>query len=254
MLEIHAHGPVHEIRLARPPVNALSPELIAALRAALQAAPGNGAEALVLSGPPRRFSAGLDVPALLALDRAGITAAWRDFYGLMRDLAACPVPIVAAITGHAPAGGAVLSLFCDRRFLAEGDDKGPYIMGLNEVRVGLTVPPVLVKVLARLVGAHQALRLTTEGLLVPSTEALRLGMVDRLLPADQVVPEALAWAQGLLALPRNALLTTRKLSRDEVVALLDASADEIETMTEVWFSTETQAAMRAMLEGLKRKG
>ena len=81
MLETIDHGPVRELRLARPPVNALDPGLISALRGAIEGAPGGGARALVLSGRPGMFSAGLDVPYLLNLDRAAITAAWEDFYG-----------------------------------------------------------------------------------------------------------------------------------------------------------------------------
>src|SRR4051812_22661960 len=113
MIQIVDHGAVRELRLDRPPANALSPELIAALRAAVEEAPGAGARALVLSGSPKMFSGGLDVPHLIHLDRPAITAAWKDFYGLMRALAASPIPVAAAITGHSPAGGAVISLYCD---------------------------------------------------------------------------------------------------------------------------------------------
>ena len=88
MIDVVDHGAVRELRLARPPVNALDPGLIAALRAALAEAVAGGREAIVLSGAPGRFSGGLDVPALLQLDRAGIQRLWTDFFGLMRDLAA----------------------------------------------------------------------------------------------------------------------------------------------------------------------
>jgi hypothetical protein len=82
-----------------------------ALREGLAAALAEGREAIVLSGAPGRFSGGLDVPALLRLDRAGITEAWMTFFGLLRELASSPVPIIAALTGHSPAGGTVLALF-----------------------------------------------------------------------------------------------------------------------------------------------
>ena len=132
-------GPVRELHLNRPPANALSPELIVALREAVEAAPKDGARALVLSGGPGMFSAGLDVPLLVALDRPAIAAAWRELYSLMRALACSPIPIAAAITGHGPAGGTVLALFCDWRGMAEGDWK----MGFNEVQVGIPLPPVI---------------------------------------------------------------------------------------------------------------
>src|SRR5690606_31965354 len=114
MLEKIDHGAVREIRLARPPVNALSPELVVALEAALAEA-GEQARAIVLSGQPGMFSAGLDMKALLARDRAQMAEFWAAFLALLKRLATSRVPVVAAITGHSPAGGAVMAIFCDQR-------------------------------------------------------------------------------------------------------------------------------------------
>ena len=104
------HGRIREVRLARPPVNALDPGLCRGLIAALDAAVSGEAEAVVLSGAPGIFSAGLDVPHLLSLgqDRHALHAAWGAFFGAARTLATLRIPVVAAITGHAPAGGCVL--------------------------------------------------------------------------------------------------------------------------------------------------
>jgi Delta3-Delta2-enoyl-CoA isomerase len=142
------HGAIRELRLNRPPANALSPELILALRRAVESAPHDGVRALVLSGAPGRFCAGLDVPLLLTFDRPAMASLWRELYALMRALACSPIPIAAALTGHAPAGGTVLPLFCDWRVIAEGDFK----MGLNEVQVGIPLPPAILAALRRLVG------------------------------------------------------------------------------------------------------
>ena len=80
MIEIVEHGTIHEIRLQRPPVNALDPGLLGALVAALQAAPRNGARGIVLSGGGKVFSGGLDVPYLMAQDRDGLRACWSLFF------------------------------------------------------------------------------------------------------------------------------------------------------------------------------
>lgn len=255
MLTTHAHGPIREIRLERPPANALSPELIAALRAALAAAPGEGAEAIVISGAPGMFSAGLDVPHLLGLDRAGIHGMWREFYGLLHDLAGCELPVAAAITGHAPAGGAVIGLFCDRRFMAGTPEGGkPFRIGLNEVRVGIPMPPVIYRALALLVGTYQAGRLCTEGLMLAAEEARELGMVDATFPLEGVVAGAVAWCEGVLKLPRRAMLETRRLARTGTVALFERGFAEVEHLVGVWFEPETQAGLNAMVESLKKKG
>jgi len=265
VIEVVERGAVRELRLARPPANALSPELMAALTAALARAAaeasapapaaGERVAALVLSGSPGMFSAGLDVPYLLTLDRAGIHVMWRNLYGLLRTLAASPLPVVAAITGHSPAGGAVLAIHCDARVMADGD----FRIGLNEVRVGLPLPPVILAAMRRLVGPRQAERMSVSGALVSPAEAARIGLVDEVVPPDQVVERAAAIAAELAALPREAMAATRRLARADLVALYDdaggqgAAADEIEAVLDSWFSVEAQTTMRGLVERLARK-
>jgi enoyl-CoA hydratase/carnithine racemase len=147
MIAIHDHGAVRELRLSRPPVNALSPELLQGLIDAVAAAPRAGAGALVVSGSEGMFTAGLDIPALLRLERDELAAALDVFFDAMEALATCPIPVAAAITGHSPAGGFVLAMFCDFRVMADG----PYVIGLNEVRVGIPMPWIVAEAAARLI-------------------------------------------------------------------------------------------------------
>ena len=112
MLQINNHGNVREICLARPPVNALNPELVNLLIRSLREA-ADECGAVVLSGQDGLFSAGLDVVELVQLDRDGIRNFWRAFFELQETIACSPVPVAAAITGHSPAGGAVMCLMCD---------------------------------------------------------------------------------------------------------------------------------------------
>ena len=247
------HGPVREIRLSRPPANALSPELISALGEAVAAAPQDGARALVVSGTPGMYSGGLDVPVLLPLDRAAIRETWESFYHLMRGLAASPIPIAAAITGHSPAGGAVLAIFCDYRVMSEGNFK----IGLNEVAVGIPLPEAIRRAFVRVVGPRQAERLSVTGELIPATEALRIGFVDELEPPDRVVPRAVEWCQALLALPPAAVADTRRRSRADLVRIVEEGmAAELGPLVETWFSEETQGTLRSIVERMaaKKKG
>lgn len=244
------YGTVRELRLDRPPANAISPELMAALQQAVAGAPGEGARALVLSGTPGMFSAGLDVPHLLTLDRPALSLAWRDFYALLHSLAASPIPIAAAITGHAPAGGTVLALFCDFRVMAEGEWRA----GLNEVRVGLQLPPLIHAALRRQVGARQAERLAVTGLLLTPAEAASVGLVDERVPAERTVERAVEWCQALLALPEGAMARTRREARADLVSLFAGPVEEeLLSVLESWSSPETQAALRALVERLARK-
>ncbi|MGA2354873.1 MAG: enoyl-CoA hydratase/isomerase family protein [Terriglobales bacterium] len=249
MISISNHGAIRQLRLNRPPVNALNLELVAALRQAVEAAPQDGARALVLSGAPGRFSAGLDVPLLLGLDRAAMAALWREFYALLKALAGSPIPIVAVITGHAPAGGTVLPLFCDWRVGAEGEFK----LGLSEVQVGIILPPMVLAALRRQIGPRQAERLAVTGALISPQEALQVGLLDEVVAVDRVVDRALEWCQTLLAFPAEAMAVTRRNSRADLVALCANFEAEIDVVTEGWWSPETQRSLRTMVDRLKKK-
>lgn len=250
MLDRIDHGAIRELRLARPPANALDAALLDALAREFREAPAAGVRGLVLSGAPGRFSAGLDVPSLLALDRPGITEFWRTFFGCLTAYAECVVPVVAAVTGHSPAGGAVLALYADRRVMAEGE----FRIGLNEVQVGLFPGPVIHRVLARIVGTRHAAELLATGALVDARRAHEVGFVDELAAPDRVVPRAVDWLHGVLALPPKAYARTRALVRSDLVAIMrGTNAADLESMTDAWFSDETQATMRALVAKLAKK-
>jgi len=250
VLEIHGHGAVTEISLARPPVNALDGALLDRLVEALASSVQAGARALVVSGRPGLFSAGIDVRALLALERDGVADYWRRFFGTLRAIAGCPVPIGAAITGHSPAGGAVLGLFCDHRIMADG----AFAIGLNEVRVGLPLPEVILAALRRQVGARRAEHLGVGGRMLSPAAALECGLVDRVVAAGEVVSATVGWARELVELPPLAMLATRANARADLVALFDdIGPADCARMADRWMADETQQTMRAVLASLGRK-
>src|ERR1700722_3898829 len=242
------HGLVRELRLNHPPANALTPALIAELRRSVEEAPRD-AQALVLSGSPGMFSAGLDVPVLLNIDRPAMAEMWLGFYALLESLARSPIPIAAAITGHAPAGGTVIVLFCDWRVMAQGDWK----VGLNEVQVGLTLPPVVFQAFRRQVGLRESSR-AVRGLLCSAAEAERIGLGEELASPAHVVERALEWCQSILALPRQAMLATRAQARADLIGLFSESLDrEVDGIVEMWWSPGVQSALRTFAEKLKKK-
>ena len=249
MLEESHEAGILTLRLARPPVNALNGALLGRLQAAIEAAPGQGVRGLLLTGSRGRFSAGLDVPELLALDRAGIAAFWRSFLHCLESMAASPLPIVAAINGHSPAGGAVLALYCDHRVMARGD----FRIGLNEVQVGLYPGPTIYRVLERIVGARHAAALLPAGALLSPEEAAAVGFVDELAGPEEVELRARAWLTRVMALPPLAYASTRALARRDLIELMAALTErDFELMTDSWFRDETQATLRALVARLKR--
>ena len=250
MIEIEQHGAVRELRLARPPVNALNPAMLGMIAECIDAAVAEDSRAIVLSGRPGVFTAGLDVPELLSLDRPSIFEFWRTFIGCLNTVATCPIPIAAAMTGHSPAGGTVLAILCDYRVAAAGAFK----MGLNEVEVGLPLPAPIFKGYELIVGHRTAERLAVQGALVGPDEALRVGLVDEVWPVEEVVPAALGWANRITGMPPVAMRATRDRARQKLRDLFSDHEDwDYEALADVWLSNETQAAMSAMVERVSAK-
>jgi len=250
MLQIEDHGSVRELRLDHPPANALRREALAAVDDAVRAAPREGARALVLSGRPGFFSAGLDVPYLLEQPEAEVQATFEALFGAMRTLARSPVPVAAAMTGHATAGGAVLGLYCDYRVMAEGS----FRIGMNEVQVGLPIPREMFEALSHLTGPRIAERLLVEARLVDPAQAHRIGLVDALAAPEEVVPAALAWCERVAAQPPAAVRLTRGAARARIREGFDDDGVLVPAeFANAWSTEETQAAMRALVDRLAKR-
>lgn len=247
MLDIISHGDITELRMHRPPANALNHELLEALLAAYRDALDGGARGLILSGQPGMFCAGIDVPELLGQSHADIHRFWSLLFQTSKSLLACPVPVVAALGGHSPAGGAVLAAHCDHRIAADGTFK----IGFNEVQVGLPLPSSILAVFADLVGSRAARQIGMQGRLMLMADAQALGLVDEIVPPAALDERVLEFLHGLLALPPIAMNTTRLTGKAHLIEVLESSGD-VETTTAAWFSDETQAAMSRLVESLNK--
>jgi enoyl-CoA hydratase/carnithine racemase len=250
MLETLDHGDVREVRLARPPANALSPALVESLTGMLAEA-GESAAAVVVSGQPGMFSAGLDIPELMQLDRGEMSRFWQSFLRMLKTIAFMPVPTAFALTGHAPAGGIVMALFGDYRIMP----KGGFKTGLNEVQVGLVVSSSIHQALVRAVGPRTAERILVAGEMMESDRAWDIGLVDELVDGtEDVVPRAIEWCEQHLALPRQAMLTTREMARRDLHGFFDGNIEQgVEGFVEIWFSEATHNTLRALMERLKKR-
>ena len=246
MLDIQDHaGGVRELRLARPPVNALNPGLVAALNSELAKAL-RGHRAVVLSGQSGMFSGGLDVRELSALTDVKVREFLLDFLALQERIACAAVPVIAAITGHSPAGGTVLAVFCDYRIMA----RGPYRIGLNEVQVGLTPGAIIYRSFERLLGPRLAADWAMRGVLADPETALAAGLVDELAEPAAVIERALAYARELLALPASAFSVTRTQVRADMVALFDLVQRTalVEQTMQLWSNAETRQRLLRLVD------
>lgn len=250
MLETTDHGAIRELKLLRSPANALNPELVEKFTNALQEAAVQ-ADAVVVSGLPGMFCAGLDLPELIQYDRDEVSRFWQSFLRLLNTISHMPVPTAFALTGHAPAGGIVMSLYGDYRIMPGGK----YKTGLNEVQVGLVVPSVIHRAVVRTIGAHTAERILVAGEIMSSERALHIGLIDELVnEPEDTVTRAIEWCQQHLALPRQAMLQTRSMARADLHALFDDSSTlGVETFVEVWFSEAGRKVLRSVVDRLQKK-
>jgi enoyl-CoA hydratase/carnithine racemase len=250
MIEVRTHGTVREICMRRPPVNALNSDLLSSISEALKELEDSDCTGVVLSGSPGVFTGGLDLPFLMTLETEALREALEIFLDSILVITACPIPTAAAITGHSPAGGTVLALCCDRRFMAEGD----FWFGLNEVQVGIPMPETVAALARWALGERTAARMCSEGLLISPEQALAVGYVDELHALDRVVQSAIEWVQGLSALPPCAFAKSRNRMRASLVRSVAAARDrDVEELLDVWFDPTIRPALEEAVARIKKK-
>ena len=248
MLQRIEHGEILELRLHRPPANALNLAFLEEIAAALEAAPQDGAAGVLLSGAPGLFSGGLDLVELAALDDPGMVRFVQTFFRVLETLARSPIPIAVGLTGHAPAGGTVLALYCDRRIMARGE----YLLGFSEAKIGIVMPRAILSVMELRLGWRNAADLALTGRLFGPEEALALGVVDELVATNDVVSAALKWLESVLALPREPMLETRRRARQPLVQAFASNAGgAAESFLHWWRHPQARAALEAALARLK---
>lgn len=231
------------------PANALDPALVARLRASLDEAEASG-RPLVLTGNDRFFSAGLDL-AGLPEDRGEMGAFVDAFDELVRRLFLFPCPTVAAVNGHAVAGGAILATACDVRIGATG----AYRIGVSEVQLGVIFPAVAFEVLRAAIPPERTAEVLLRGRLTGPEDALANGFLHELAEPESLAVRAAERAEELGALPREAYAhTKRELRGGFADRALSQAAAKRERFLDTWFSGESKARRTAILGRGKKRG
>jgi enoyl-CoA hydratase len=165
---------------------------------------------------------------------------------LFGGLYGCPIPTVAAMNGHAIAGGMVLALACDYRVCA----RGAATLGLTEVRVGVPFPVGAIEVARGALSPAAARKLVQFGETVDPETALALGAIDEIADPDELEARALAAATDLTAIPAGTYHTVKQqLRRPGLAAIEAAITDQADPTLAAWLTDETKAAARAILGG-----
>ena len=231
--------------------NALHMEMLDEFAQLLQQAADDPAvEALIIEGKPGFFSSGLDLITLYDYDAAQMHTFWEKFMALLLQLWSFPKPSVAAISGHSPAGGCVLALCCDYRLMAEGD----FIIGLNEVPVGIVVPSSIFDLYSFWIGHARAYRFLLEGKLMKPQEALEVGLIDEVVPADRLQTAATRRVKSVMQFEQHAWRTTKQNLRKAMASQMEmAKTEAITQVLEQWWRPSTRRIIDTIISNLTQK-
>lgn len=245
------NGDYAVVQLDRKPVNAINALMVSELRDTFEQLRNDDAiKGVILTGREHYFSAGFDLIELYEYNRKQIRDFWTDYFVLMVELVAFPKPLVAAITGHSPAGGCVLGFCSDYRIMANGD----YLTGMNEIAVGIVVPDSLFKLYSYWIGNRRAYLFLTEGKLFRPQEALAFQLIDEVAEPGQVMPRAIAKMESYLAFESEAWQKSKLHLRHELITSLRVDFDVANKDTlEQWWSPKARTLLANIVAYLKER-
>jgi enoyl-CoA hydratase len=243
MLDIEERSGAVVVRLDHGKVNALDTELLGAITTAMREI--DPARAIVLTGTDTAFSAGVDLHRLVEDGPPYIEEFLAALSGMFLAVFDRPSPLVAAINGHAIAGGCVLAAACDMRIMASGR------IGLSELRVGVPFPPAALEIMRHVVGVNLG-KLVIGAALFDPPQALSLNLIDQVVRPNDLLDHAVDEARRMSEIPAEAFaFTKRQLHRPVHDRLVGCAGDE-NGVTRIWSSASTHHAISTCLDILRR--
>lgn len=240
------------VQMKRGKVNAINFEMVRELRETFLELEGNAdVKGVILSGQPHYFSVGLDLIELYRYDKDQIRDFFTSFGALYLQLVQFKKPFISAITGHSPAGGCVLAVASDNRYMAEGDT---YVIGLNEVAVNIQISQNLTEIYAFWIGEGLASRYILEGKLLTGKEAVSAGLVDELVPLENVIERAEKQMKIYNRADQEILFNTKSKLRKHLWDKLDMeAANSLKEASKLWWKPEIRAKMKAYVDSFSSK-
>ena len=251
MIKTDINGDIGIISLDRPPVNAINHDLTLHLTEALNSLKDNDSiNGVILKGRQGCFSAGLDITELFPKDRSYIESFWKDFSSLLLNIFSYPKPLYSSIGGHCPAGGTVMVIMSDYRIMSDGK----FVIGLNEVDVGLTVPYGIGMVFQYVVGKRNAEDLLLKAKLISPDEALRVGLIDELCDAKNLLDTTLERISEASSLYSPQQIKTKQILREQTQSIVEQNFNkDAELILDSWFSDDGQKRIENLYNSLCRK-
>ncbi|XP_032123976.1 enoyl-CoA delta isomerase 1, mitochondrial [Sapajus apella] len=255
LVEPDAVPGVAVMRLNNPPVNRLSLEFLTELVISLEKLENDKSfrGVIMTSDCPGVFSAGLDLKEMCGRSPAHYAEYWKAVQELWLQFYQSSLVLVTAINGACPAGGCLIAMTSDHRVLA---DNPKYSIGLNETLLGIVAPFWFKDTLVNTIGHRAAERALQLGLLFPPAQALQVGIVDQVVPEEQVQSMALSAIAQWMAIPEHARQLTKAMMRKATASRLITHRDEdVQNFVSFISRDSIQKSLQLYLERLKqRKG
>jgi enoyl-CoA hydratase/carnithine racemase len=243
-VEVSTEAGIATARLSRGKVNALNDDVVAKLQSAFQELEADATvSAVILTGAGKFFSFGFDIPQFLSYSKSDFERYLRAFSALCLYLFTYPKPVIAALNGHAIAGGCMLATACDVRLMVTGKAR----IALNEITFGASVFDWSVAMLRCCVGHRNAERILYNGQMYSAEEALQLGLVDRFCSAEALSAMALEVAEEFARKDGQAFRYLKNLLRGPIAEEIHRQGEKsIREFVDVWYSEETWKKLQAI--------
>ena len=249
MIERKDANGIRTLKLSHGKVSAIDIELCEAFVAEMTAADDPSIKAVIVTGTGSSFSAGVD---LFRLIKEGSGYARRFIPVLDAFLHAAltfPKPVVAAINGHAIAGGCILAAACDHRIMTEGTGR----IGIPELAVGVPFPALPLQIMAARLSDAALRDLVYSGRTVTIDEAKVLGLIDEKCPAGMLMDRATEIAQKMASIPAGAFALTKAMFCEPIIERAQQLAGVNARVTDAWLQQDTYDAIRRYLDNTIKK-
>ncbi len=244
MIHLDHRDSVTVLRIEHGKANAVDTDLFEDLNRALDEAEASSSGALVLTGTGSMFSAGVNLFKVADGGAEYLETFLPLLSSSVRRLFRFHRPVIAAVNGHAIAGGCILAAACDRRVMNQ--DKGK--IGVTELMVGVPFPVDALEILRFQLPDRTVQDLVYSGRTLDAATALEIGLVEEVAPGDEVVEQACKLARKLSSIPGDAFATTKRQIRQPTIELMERTSPEVDPkVLEIWSRPETLASIRDFL-------
>uniref|UniRef100_A0A8C5QY50 Enoyl-CoA delta isomerase 1, mitochondrial n=1 Tax=Leptobrachium leishanense TaxID=445787 RepID=A0A8C5QY50_9ANUR len=253
LVELDEASGVAIMKLNNPPVNSLSLELLTEFCITIEKLEMDRScrGVILTSAAPKIFSAGLDITEMCGKSAEHYAAFWRAVQELWLTLYGSNMVTIAAINGTSPAAGCLMAMCCDFRIMA---DNPKYTIGLNETQLGIVAPFWFKDTMTNILGhrlTEQSLQL---GQMYTTPEALKIGLVDQLVPEDKVQSTAAAVICNWLAVPAHARQITKSMMRKQnIERLVNHREADIDNFVNFIGKDSIQKSLQVYMDRLKQR-